>query len=340
MLKIHVIDAAHGDCIFLDFESTKILIDCGPYKPFLTRRNVHNNLKQLLGPEQKIDLAIVTHNDDDHIGGFESLIDGGVKLETIIFNSLQDIPDIIKNSQKQISYNQDNALKQKLLAERGIKTLCLTRDSSQLTINDITLTAITPTVEALECMLKDANVQKEREEKKKRQKQISSSKTEEINPTEALQKIQSGQDAFVKDPSITNRSSIGLVIQCGCFSGLFLGDAHAEDVIAGLNILGFNNHQFDVVKISHHGSERNTDIELLSLLGKTDYILCANNEKHHHPNNITLARILSVDSTPTIHLSSNNSSLSAKIDDFKSLGFSINESYPTNSVNTLCYEYK
>ena len=103
MLKIHVIDAAHGDCIFLDFESTKILIDCGPYKPFLTRRNVHNNLKQLLGPEQKIDLAIVTHNDDDHIGGFESLIDGGVKLETIIFNSLQDIPDIIKNSQKQIS---------------------------------------------------------------------------------------------------------------------------------------------------------------------------------------------------------------------------------------------
>ena len=340
MLKIHVIDAAHGDCIFLDFESTKILIDCGPYKPFLTRRNVHNNLKQLLGPEQKIDLAIVTHNDDDHIGGFESLIDEGVKLETIIFNSLQDIPDIIKNSQKQISYNQDNALKQKLLAERGIKTLCLTRDSSQLTINDITLTAITPTVEALECMLKDANVQKEREEKKKRQKQISSSKTEEINPTEALQKIQSGQDAFVKDPSITNRSSIGLVIQCGCFSGLFLGDAHAEDVIAGLNILGFNNHQFDVVKISHHGSERNTDIELLSLLGKTDYILCANNEKHHHPNNITLARILSVDSTPTIHLSSNNSSLSAKIDDFKSLGFSINESYPTNGVNTLCYEYK
>ena len=340
MLKIHVIDAAHGDCIFLDFESTKILIDCGPYKPFLTRRNVHNNLKQLLGPEQKIDLAIVTHNDDDHIGGFESLIDGGVKLETIIFNSLQDIPDIIKNSQKQISYNQDNALKQKLLAERGIKTLCLTRDSSQLTINDITLTAITPTVEALECMLKDANVQKEREEKKKRQKQISSSKTEEIKPEEALQKIQSGQDVFVKDPSITNRSSIGLVIQCGCFSGLFLGDAHAEDVIEGLNILGFNNHQFDVVKISHHGSERNTNIESLSLLGKTDYILCANNEKHHHPNNITLARILSVDSTPTIHLSSNNSSLSAKIDDFKSLGFSINESYPTNGVNTLCYEYK
>lgn len=339
MLKIHVIDATHGDCLLLDFDHSKILIDCGP-KSFKACRDVLANIEKILGENSVIDIAIVTHNDDDHIGGFEFLLDTSIKINTIVFNSLQDIPDIIKNSQKQISYNQDNALKQRLLAERGIKTLCLTRDSSPLIINDITLTAITPTAEALECMLNDANVQKEREEKKRRQKQISSSKTEEIKPKEALQKIQSGQDVLVKDPSITNKSSIGLVIQYGSFSGLFLGDAHAEDVIEGLNILGFNNHQFDVVKISHHGSERNTNIESLSLLGKTDYILCANNEKHYHPNNMTLARILSLDNTPTIHLSSNNPSLLEKINDFKKLGFSINESYPTNGVNTICYEYK
>lgn len=339
MLKIHVIDATHGDCLLLDFDHSKILIDCGP-KSFKARRDVLANIEKILGENSVIDIAIVTHNDDDHIGGFEFLLDTSIKINTIVFNSLQDIPDIIQNSQKQISYNQDNALKQRLLAERGIKTLCLTRDSSPLIINDITLTAITPTAEALECMLNDANVQKEREEKKRRQKQISSSKTEEIKPEEALQKIQSGQDVFVKDPSITNKSSIGLVIQCGSFSGLFLGDAHAEDVIEGLTILGFNNHQFDVVKISHHGSERNTNSKSLSFLGKTDYILCANNEKHHHPNNITLARILNLDNTPTIHLSSNNPSLLEKINDFKKLGFSINESYPTNGVNTLCYEYK
>ncbi|MDD0801756.1 MULTISPECIES: ComEC/Rec2 family competence protein [Acinetobacter] len=339
MLKIHVIDATHGDCLLLDFDHSKILIDCGP-KSFKARRDVLANIEKILGENSVIDIAIVTHNDDDHIGGFEFLLDTSIKINTIVFNSLQDIPDIIKNSQKQISYNQDNALKQRLLAERGIKTLCLTRDSSPLIINDITLTAITPTAEALECMLNDANVQKEREEQKRRRKQISSSKAEEIKPEEALQKIQSGQDVFVKDQSITNKSSIGLVIQYGSFSGLFLGDAHAEDVIEGLNILGFNNHQFDVVKISHHGSERNTNIESLSLLGKTDYILCANNEKHYHPNNMTLARILSLDNTPTIHLSSDNPSLVGKINDFKSLGFSINDSYPTKGVNTLSYEYK
>jgi len=339
MLKIHVIDATHGDCLLLDFNHSKILIDCGP-KSFKARRDVLANIEKILGENSVIDIAIVTHNDDDHIGGFEFLLDTYIKINTIVFNSLQDIPDIIKRSQKLISYNQDNILRQKLLAERGIKTLSLTRNATPLILNDIKLTAITPTVETLELMLNDANAKKEREEKKKRQKQISSSKAEEIKPEEALQKIQSGQDVFAKDPSITNKSSIGLVIQYGSFSGLFLGDAHAEDVIEGLNILGFNNHQFDVVKISHHGSERNTNIESLRLLGKTDYILCANNEKHYHPNNMTLARILSLDNTPTIHLSSNNPSLLEKINDFKKLGFSINESYPTNGVNTLCYEYK
>ncbi len=56
------------------------------------------------------------------------------------------------------------------MVERGIKTLSLIRDFSPLTINDITLIAITPTAEALECMLNDANVQKEREEKKEKGK--------------------------------------------------------------------------------------------------------------------------------------------------------------------------
>src|SRR5690606_17402398 len=265
MLKIHIIDAAHGDCLLLDFDHSKILIDCGP-KSFLARRDVLTNIENILGEDGTIDIAVVTHNDDDHIGGFEYLLDTGIKIKTIVFNSLQDIPDIIASVQKQISYNQDNTLKQKLLTERGIQSICLTRETVPLIHNGIKLTAITPTVETLDRMLNDANAKKEREEKKKSQKQISSSKIKEMTSEEALQRIQSGQDIFTKDPSITNRSSISLVIEYRDFSGLFLGDAHADDVIEGLNIAGFGKYQFDVVKISHHGSERNTKIELLDLL--------------------------------------------------------------------------
>jgi len=98
MLKIHVIDATHGDCLLLDFDHSKILIDCGP-KSFKARRDVLANIEKILGENSVIDIAIVTHNDDDHIGGFEFLLDTSIKINTIVFNSLQDIPDIIKNEE-------------------------------------------------------------------------------------------------------------------------------------------------------------------------------------------------------------------------------------------------
>ena len=333
MLKINIIDAGHGDCILLDFDHSKILIDCGP-KSFKIRRSVLANIENIIGENGVIDIAIVTHNDDDHIGGFEFLLDTSIKIKTIIFNSLLDIPDIVRNTQKQISYSQDNALRQKLLEEKGINVQSLIRDDRPLIYHDIKLTAITPTVEAIERMINDFTA---REERQRRQKQISSSKTEDISLRVALQKILSNQDVFTKDTSITNKSSIGLVIEYRTFSGLFLGDAHVDDVIDGLNLAGFGNHQFDVVKLSHHGSERNTNSELLRLIGKTEYILCSNNEKHNHPNNMTLARILSFDNSPMIHLSSDNASLSTKISECKKLNFNINKTYPVNGVNTISY---
>ena len=86
MTAVYVLDAGHGDCILLDFEHTLILIDSGP-KTFLIRRNVIEKLKDLLN-ERTIDIAIVTHNDDDHIGGYEYVISSGIKIEKFIFNSL------------------------------------------------------------------------------------------------------------------------------------------------------------------------------------------------------------------------------------------------------------
>ncbi|EDH9033372.1 hypothetical protein CCO98_24045, partial [Salmonella enterica] len=83
---INVLDAGHGDCILLDFIHTLILIDSGP-KTFLIRRNVIEKLKELLH-DRAIDIAIVTHNDDDHIGGYKYVISSGIKIEKFIFNSL------------------------------------------------------------------------------------------------------------------------------------------------------------------------------------------------------------------------------------------------------------
>src|SRR5690606_39503640 len=125
MLKIHIIDATHGDCVLLDFDHSKILIDCGA-KSFLARRDVLTNIENILGEDGTIDIAVVTHNDDDHIGGFEYLLDTGIKIKTIVFNSLQDIPDIIVSVQKQISYNQDNTI---MIGREQVRTLVMIKYS-------------------------------------------------------------------------------------------------------------------------------------------------------------------------------------------------------------------
>lgn len=340
MIQINIIDAGHGDCILLDINHFKILIDCGP-KTFIIRNNVLARLTSLVGEHGAIDIAIVTHSDDDHIGGFEYLLDSSIKIKTIIFNGLQDIPDIVNDSTVNISYKQDYNLRKRLLEEKEIELKTLIRSSDPLIFDGIKITSINPTIEILEKMLNDSDAKKEREEEKKRQKQISSSDTYEVSVKDAFEKIKSNQDVFTKDTSITNKSSISLIVEYGEFAGLFLGDAHADDIIEGLKSKGLEGHKFDVVKLSHHGSERNTNIELLKLIGKTEYVLCANNEKKHkHPNNLVLARVLSVDENPTIHLSSNNSDLSDKIKECQDLGFRINETYPLNGVNRICYEYK
>lgn len=332
MIEIDIIDADHGDCLLLRLDTINILIDCGP-NSFQTRKKVLKSLTQLLGEEPKIDFAIVTHNDDDHIGGFKFLLDKEIEIKTIIFNSLQDIPDIVNDSRKQISYNQDNALRKKLLEEKDITVQSLSRGDYIELENGIKLTAITPTINALEKMLVNS-INKE----KKNNKQIANDITQEITFEEALRKVKSNEDNFVKDPSPTNKSSIGLVIEYKDFKGLFLGDAQAEDVIDGLMEGGFNSQKFDVVKLSHHGSERNTSVELIKLIGRTEYILCANNQKSHkHPNNLTLARIFSENPNPTIHFSSDNVELLSKIQSCKGEGLNIIATYPTNGVNTIYY---
>ncbi|GGM03628.1 MBL fold hydrolase [Streptomyces cinereus] len=335
MVTINIIDAGYGDCLLLDFIHTKILIDCGP-KNFKIRKSVLSSLKTLVGEDGKLDIAIVTHNDDDHIGGFKYLIDENVEISKIIFNSVEDIPDILKNTEKQISFPQDNELRLKILKDKDITPIFLYRGSEPLQLHHIKIIPLTPTNEILKNIYKFYNSKILNNESA--QKQISSSIESEITLGEALKKVRENKDRFEKDPSITNKSSISFIIESNNFTGLFLGDAHAEDILEGLKISGYINKKFNVVKLSHHGSHRNTSSELLEAIGKTEYIICANKTKHNHPNNVTLARILNYNPNPTFHLSSDSSTLTQNIEACVALGFKPTITIPKSGINKLTYE--
>ncbi|ECT0502202.1 MBL fold metallo-hydrolase, partial [Salmonella enterica subsp. enterica serovar Muenchen] len=277
---INVLDAGHGDCILLDFIHTLILIDSGP-KTFLIRRNVIEKLKDVLH-DRAIDIAIVTHNDDDHIGGYEYVLSSGIKIEKFIFNSLSICGEIFNDHEQQISYNQDISL-DTLIKDKTVSLEALVFGNEPVIINDIKLIPLTPTIDALHHMHDDYI--------KKNQPQISSD--EKVEPTllECIEEVANGTDKFLPDRSITNRTSLSLIIEYNGFRGLFLGDAWATDVIESFR-LNKIEPGFCVTKLSHHGSERNSNSELINIIGKTEYIICADKSKHNHPNNKTIARIL------------------------------------------------
>ncbi|WP_374069574.1 MBL fold metallo-hydrolase [Klebsiella variicola] len=323
---INVLDAGHGDCILLDFIHTLILIDSGP-KTFLIRRNVIEKLKYLLN-DRTIDIAIVTHNDDDHIGGYEYVISSGIKIEKFIFNSLNICGEIFTDHEQQISYNQDVNLGT-FIKDKGISLEALVFGNEPIIINDIKLIPLTPTIGSLQYMHDDYLI--------KNQPQISSDENLEPTLAECIEEITNGNDKFIPDRSITNRTSLSLIIEYNSFRGLFLGDAWASDIIECFR-LNQIEPGFCVTKLSHHGSEKNTNSELINIIGKTEYIFCADKSKHNHPNNKTIARILSQFQQATFHFSSDNDKVRSIFSENNVLGCQVLCTYSSNGVNVRYYE--
>ena len=101
-------------------------------------------------------------------------------------------------------------------------------------------------------------------------------------------------DVYEADTSVTNGSSIATIIEMSGVRMLFLGDAWAEDVVEELERLRSDGQSllFDAVKISHHGSLRNTSPALLDLIDSPTYFISSSGALHDHPDFEVLTAIV------------------------------------------------
>lgn len=93
-------------------------------------------------------------------------------------------------------------------------------------------------------------------------------------------------DLFSPDNSPTNASSISLIVETATTRMLFLGDAWSDDMEKALAQFSVGGAPvlFDAIKISHHGSLRNTSVRLLELIDAPLYFISTNGAKHQHPD--------------------------------------------------------
>ncbi len=102
------------------------------------------------------------------------------------------------------------------------------------------------------------------------------------------------EDVYEPDTSVTNGSSIAMILELHGKRLLFLGDAWAEDMVEQLHRLKSEGQSmtFDAIKISHHGSLRNTSPDLLALIDAPIYFISSNGAGHGHPDFEVLAAIV------------------------------------------------
>jgi hypothetical protein len=111
---------------------------------------------------------------------------------------------------------------------------------------------------------------------------------------------------YEKDSSLANESSLAFLVEDENSSILMLGDCHAEDVIAWLNKNKISKLEVDAVKVSHHGSKKNINKELVKRLNCNTYLISTNGKIFNHPDMETLAVIAKYSSKNKTRIVINN----------------------------------
>jgi hypothetical protein len=103
---------------------------------------------------------------------------------------------------------------------------------------------------------------------------------------------------FSIDEAAANGSSVAFLAEYGEKSALFLADAHPDVVFDSIKRLceecGIARLAVNAIKISHHGSNHNTNAALLKLVQSPSFLISTNGNQFKHPDRECLARIVRI----------------------------------------------
>lgn len=294
--------AFNGDCILISFKDSvgsprNILIDGGT--PATYPKGLKNMYQRLEG---NIDLLVVTHIDDDHIGGIKKMFEDTrlnlSKIKKVWFNSggllnhyfgeneeKSRAVAIVPNNIEDVSLHQGNVLEAKLDKLPNVWVKKIIKKGDKVDVHDCMIDVLSPN----EKTLSKLNTSWETET------DISvnvSRRGHDDFDTDIDVLI---KKTFKEDTGIPNGSSIAFLLEYQGIKGLLLGDAYPSVVAASLKEMGFskdNKLKLDFVKVSHHASKGNTSPELLEIIRCDKFIVCTNGQKHGLPDKEAIARII------------------------------------------------
>ncbi|MNN07218.1 hypothetical protein D3C81_1200390 [compost metagenome] len=109
-------------------------------------------------------------------------------------------------------------------------------------------------------------------------------------------------NAFQMDTSCANQASIAFLLEQGEKKIVMLADSNPVVVVEALREIGVSSEaplRVDCIKISHHGSCKNTSDDLMRHLSCQSYLISTS--RRGYPNKETLARIINNNTMPIFY---------------------------------------
>jgi len=317
---IEPLDAANGDAALVRHTGTSGdqvigLVDGGPSSTLVRSITPALETHGITPQAGGLDWLCVSHVDSDHIGGVLSLVRHGYSVDRFLYNTPSPFPEqdvapaagppgggspeselarlvrpIEQDDVLPASYGQGQDLLD-LVVDGGLNRLNPPDNKRLLTgatldIDGLTMQVVAPSQGRIDALLAA----------------WAAAVGNGVTPASAK----------AMDDSITNLSSLSLLLIEGARKALFTGDQLEDDIVAGLKALG---HQLpmhvDVLKVPHHGSNSATNPASLAtgdgLIENVtaDFYIVSADGTSTNPTPATLERIVAMqDSSCTIVLPS------------------------------------
>lgn len=302
---IKMLPVLNGDCISINFLGNdhnrhNIIIDGGFQGTY--QNTLKQEVERVKEEEELIDLLVVTHTDQDHIGGVIKLIqdygEEGV-IKKVWYNSSSGDPNLDLSGM--ISIKDGIRLRELLLELELLKDIQITNELDSFDLAGAKLSVVSPGSKELERVIDEF------EKFCSEESMISLTEPDHGFTVERLI-----ENEFNEGDQLYNASSIGLLIKlCGA-KVLLLSDCVPSVIIKWLKENGYSKSKklkVDYMSVPHHGSKRNINDEMISLIDCDNFLVSANGQNRYNlPHKESLARIVhsSVSSNPKIYFNYDN----------------------------------
>jgi beta-lactamase superfamily II metal-dependent hydrolase len=319
MFHIKFLPARYGDAIRIAYGKPEaprlVLIDGGTGG---TREELLADLKAYEAKGGVLELVIVTHIDRDHIEGILKLLedkDFTLPVGDFWFNGWPQLPHDAEDEDEEFGPVQGERLStqirdrylnwNKQFAGQAV-VIPDTGGLPEITLEGgLKITLLNPTLGSLKGLkkvwvdeLRLANldpgfglkevVEDEEDEEDEAFGAVSPVDVDELAASE-----------YTEDNSETNLSSIALIAEYGKKRVLLTGDAPATPLLQALNCIApTEKRKFDLVKLSHHGSQHTTSRDLIEKISCPLYVISTNGSCYQHPDPEAIARVIAAAGRP------------------------------------------